>query len=84
MRQGASPEVAAPAATLEVYVWYEADPADDDAVRAAVGRLADAMVRGGSDPMAVAMHLGLISINTVPFASGSGRLFRPCLVLPRR
>ena len=52
MRQGASPEVAAPAATLEVYVWYEADPADDDAVRAAVGRLADAMVRGGSDPMA--------------------------------
>ncbi|HMS81619.1 MAG TPA: hypothetical protein PKC20_19265 [Burkholderiaceae bacterium] len=52
MRQGASPEVAAPAATLEVYVWYEADPADDDAVRAAGGRLADAMVRGGSDPMA--------------------------------
>ena len=43
---------AASADTLEVYVWYEADPADDDAVRAAVGRLADAMVRGGSDPLA--------------------------------
>ncbi len=38
-------------ATLEVYVWYEADPADDAQVRAAVDRLADAMVRGGTDPV---------------------------------
>ncbi len=41
---GASP-------TLEVYVWYEADPADDALVRAAIDRLADAMVRGGTDPV---------------------------------
>jgi hypothetical protein len=37
--------------TLEVYVWYEADPADDALVRAAVDRLAEAMVRGGTDPV---------------------------------
>jgi hypothetical protein len=40
-----------PAATLEVYVWFEADPADDAAVRAAEDRLAEAMVRGGTDPV---------------------------------
>jgi hypothetical protein len=31
---------------LEVYVWFEADPSDDAAVQAAVGRLADAMAGG--------------------------------------
>jgi len=38
-------------ATLEVFVWFEADPAQDEQVSAAFGRLADAMVRGGSDPV---------------------------------
>lgn len=37
--------------TLEVYVWFEADPADDAAVRAALERAADSMIRGGSDPV---------------------------------
>jgi hypothetical protein len=37
--------------TLEVYVWYEADPADDARIRAAVGRLVEVMVRGGTDPV---------------------------------
>ncbi len=36
---------------LDVYVWYEADPADDARVRDAVERLAEAMVRGGTDPL---------------------------------
>jgi hypothetical protein len=36
--------------TLEVFVWFEADPARDAEVLAAFGRLAEAMVRGGSDP----------------------------------
>ena len=40
---GASP-------SLEVYVWYEADPADDARVSEAFGRLGETMVRGGSDP----------------------------------
>jgi hypothetical protein len=42
---------AAPA-RLEVYVWFEADAADDAAVRAATDRLAEGMVRGGTDPVA--------------------------------
>jgi hypothetical protein len=37
--------------TLEVCVWYEAEPADDARVRAAVDRLVEAMVRGGTDPL---------------------------------
>lgn len=37
--------------TLEVCVWYEADLADDAGVRAGVDRLAEAMVRGGTDPL---------------------------------
>lgn len=41
----------AASATLEVYVWYETDPADDARVRAAADRLAQAMVRGGTDPI---------------------------------
>lgn len=42
-------EPAAP--TLEVFVWFEADPAREPEVVAAFGRLAEAMVRGGSDPV---------------------------------
>lgn len=34
---------------LDVYVWYEADPADDARVRDAVDRLVEAMARGGTD-----------------------------------
>ena len=37
--------------TLEVFVWFEADPARETEVVAAFGRLVDAMVRGGSDPV---------------------------------
>jgi len=37
-------------APVEVYVWYESDPAESDRVRAAFVRLAEDMVRGGSDP----------------------------------
>jgi hypothetical protein len=44
------PERSAP--MLEVFVWFEADPARDVEVGAAFARLADAMVRGGSDPLA--------------------------------
>ena len=35
--------------TLEVYVWFEADPGDDALVRAAFVRLDETMARGGSD-----------------------------------
>ena len=34
---------------LEVYVWFEADPADAARVLAAFGRLGEAMASGGSD-----------------------------------
>lgn len=37
-------------AELEVYVWFESDPADDEAVRAAVGRLADEMASEATAP----------------------------------
>ena len=37
---------------VEVYVWFEADPAADALVVAAEERLAQAMVAGGSDPVA--------------------------------
>lgn len=37
-------------ARVEVYVWFEADPADDGRVLAAFARLAEGMVRGGSEP----------------------------------
>ena len=39
-----------PPPTVEVYVWFEAEPADAAAVVAAEARLAASMVRGGSDP----------------------------------
>ena len=38
-------------ATLEVYVWFEAEAGRDDAVRSAVARLAESMAHGGSDPV---------------------------------
>jgi hypothetical protein len=37
-------------AELEVYVWFESDPADDDAVVAAFDRLARAMADDGAIP----------------------------------
>ena len=40
-----------PADALEVYVWFEADPADDAQVRAAEDRLAEAMALGGTGPV---------------------------------
>lgn len=40
-----------PTDALEVYVWFEADPADDARVRAAEGRLAEAMALGGAEPV---------------------------------
>jgi len=43
------PDRSAP--TLEVFVWFEADPTRDAEVVAAFGRLADAMLRGGSEPI---------------------------------
>jgi hypothetical protein len=39
------------AAGLEVYVWFESDPADDDAVVAAFDRLARAMADDGAIPL---------------------------------
>lgn len=47
----------AAAARVEVYVWFEADPADDALVAAAFARLADGMVRGGSDAVVEAPRL---------------------------
>lgn len=47
----------ATAARVEVYVWFEADPADDALVVAAFRRLADGMVRGGSEAIAEAPRL---------------------------
>ncbi len=40
------------AVALEVYVWFEADPADAARVLAAFGRLGEAMASGGSDAAA--------------------------------
>jgi hypothetical protein len=37
------------AVALEIYVWFEADPADAARVLAAFGRLGQAMASGGSD-----------------------------------
>jgi hypothetical protein len=39
-------------ARVEVYVWFEADPTDEPRVRAAFLRLAQSMVRGGSEAAA--------------------------------
>lgn len=40
------------AVPLEVYVWFEADPADVSRVLAAFGRLGAAMASGGSEAVA--------------------------------
>ena len=46
------PRDAALALALEVYVWFEADPADVSRVQAAFGRLDETMASGGSDAVA--------------------------------
>jgi hypothetical protein len=42
---------------VEVYIWFEADPADDARVVAAFARLAEAMVRGSAVAPAEAPRL---------------------------
>ena len=52
--------------TLEVYVWFEADPAHDDAVRAAFGRLALAMAPPAGSSAAAPRLLRRTDLRTRP------------------